>query len=246
MGGFLLLLATACAGQAGSVGTDGRGTYLCQPAFSVDDALRGPTEPYVPQPGDNYLASDHELWSRVGHWWVGSAGVQHSGIMTACSDGRIGLLQAGPFNSVQIEIRDPVALMAQHVEQGECVWVRRRRLPLTPEQSARLTAFAEAQEGKRFAIWRMIAQVTLLCPRGPLRTQFRGRVHGPDRPSYWCAELVMEACVASGLRDAEDTRPTATYPRDIFFGRSRIPFLDEHLRLDDWDPPARWTTEPLP
>ena len=32
------------------------------------------------------------------------------------------------------------------------VWVRRRAVPLTPEQSARLTAFALATDGKRFAL----------------------------------------------------------------------------------------------
>ena len=119
-------------------------------------------------------------------------------------------------------------------------------MPLTPEQSAALTTFAEMQEGKRFALWRMLAQATPLCTRGPLRTCLIGKVHGPDRLSYWCSEMVMEACVYAGLRDAADTRPSATYPRDLFFGRSKIPFLDEHLRLDDWYPPPRWMPEPLP
>ncbi|HVS36749.1 MAG TPA: hypothetical protein VMS17_14405 [Gemmataceae bacterium] len=241
-----LILLVAAAGAPPCEQPDACGSYLCQPAFCVDDVLRGPTEPYCPQPGDIFLASDGALWSKVGHWWVGSQGVQHSGIMFLRPDGRMALLQAGPFNSVKIECLDPVAHLREHCEKGDRVWIRRRCTPLTPEQSAALTAFAEKQEGKRFATWRMLAQATKLCTRGPLRTYFLGKVHGPDRVSYWCSEMVMESCVYAGLRDAEDTRPTATYPRDLFFGHSKIPFLDEHLRLDDWHPPARWTPERLP
>ena len=241
MSGLVLLMAAAVPPC-----DDTDNGCLCQPAFCLDDALRVPTEPYVPQPGDIFLASDQTLWSKVGHWWVGSPGVQHSGILFARRDGCVALLQAGPFNSLKIEVLDPVAHMREHVEKGDRVWVRRRRVPLTPEQSAALTAFAEKEEGKRFALWRMLAQATPLCTRGPLRTYFLGKVHGPDRVSYWCSEMVMEACVYAGLRDAADTRPAATYPHDLFFGRSEIPFLDEHLCLDDWRPPARWTPEPLP
>ena len=241
----LILLLAAAGAPPGDQPAD-CGSFLCQPAFCVDDALRGPTQPYVPQPGDIFLSSDSALWSRVGHWWVGSQGVQHSGIIFARCDGTVALLQAGPFNSVKIEVLDPIAHMREHCADGDRVWLRRRRVPLTPEQSAALTAFAEKQEGKPFATWRMLAQATKLCTRGTLRTEYLGKVNGPDRVSYWCSEMVMEACVYSGLRAAEDTRPTATYPRDLFFGHSKIPFLDEHLRMDDWCPPARWVPEPLP
>lgn len=244
MSGLILLLAAAGAPPCDEPASCG--SYLCQPAFCVDEALRGPSEPYTPQPGDIFLASDRELWSKVGHWWVGSQGLQHSGIMFVRSDGRIALLQAGPFNSLKIEVLDPVAHMREHVGKGDRVWIRRRCVPLTPEQSAALTAFAEMQEGKRFALWRMLGQATHLATRGPIRTYFLGKVHGPNRVSYWCSEMVMEACVYAGLREAADTRPSATYPRDLFFGRSNNPFLNEHLRLNEWYPPARWTPEPLP
>jgi hypothetical protein len=50
----------------------------------------------------------------------------------------------------------------------------------------------------------------------------------------------MEACVAAGLVDNNRARPAATYPRDLFFGRSM--FLDATLEINDgWPgPPARW------
>ncbi len=116
-------------------------------------------------------------------------------------------------------------------------------MPLTDDQSARLTAFVERQDGKPFAVWRLMAQVTPFRTRGPLRTWFVGRPNG-DRNAYFCSELVVESCVAAGLMDAATARPSATYPRDLFFGHSLNLYLDEHLQLDQWDPPARWSEGP--
>ena len=39
-------------------------SYLYQPAFSMDDALREPAEHYTPQPGDIFLATDKALLGR--------------------------------------------------------------------------------------------------------------------------------------------------------------------------------------
>jgi hypothetical protein len=125
----------------------------------------------------------------------------------------------------------------------ERVWIRRRCVPLTAEQSAALTEFALNADGKRFALWRMFGQLTPFRSRGPLRTQYVGGPHG-DRSSYFCSELVTEACVAAGLLDPVTTRPAAMYPRDLFFGRSRNTYIDCHLDMSAWDPPARWTLCP--
>jgi hypothetical protein len=221
-----------------------QGSYLYRPAFTLDDDLRCPAEPYVPQPGDIFLATDQARWARAGHWIAGGAGVHHSGIMFRRSDGRVGLIEAGPFNSVVVEVMGPVEHMSAHVRAGDKVWVRRRRVPLTAEESARLTAFAERQEGKPFAVLRLLGQVTPLRSRGPLRTWFVGGPHG-DRDRFFCSELVVELCVAAGLMDCATARPAATYPRDLFFGRSFNLYLDKHLCLDDWCPPARWAECPI-
>jgi hypothetical protein len=237
--GILIPLGTACGGETGMPVS-----YLYQPCNGLDEAPRGPVEPYFPQPGDIFLATDQVLWNRVGHWLAGGAGVHHSGIIYQRSDGRMELLEAGPFNSLRVESVDPVRHMHKHVQNGDRVWIRRRCVPLTPEQSARLTEFAEAQTGKPFAVLRLLGQLTPFRSRGHWRTEYVGHVHG-DRRSYFCSELVMECCVAAGLRDPETTRPAATYPRDLFFNHSRIPYLDEHLQLEpDWCPPARWTECP--
>ena len=75
-------------------------------------------------------------------------------------------------------------------------------------------------------------------------------VHGIEPNMRWrgfCSELVTEACVAAGLLGPERTRPAATYPCDLFYGRSWNLFIDRHLDVNaGWCPPARWTSHPYP
>jgi hypothetical protein len=218
------------------------GSFLYQPAFCMDYALRLPAEPYDPQPGDIFLATGREWWAKIGHWMAGTGAPQHSGIVFASADGRMMLLEAGPHNTFHCRAGDLVPQLASY-EAIERVWIRRRKVPLTPEQSARLTAFAVMADGKRFAFIRMVAQAVHLRCRGPLLDLGFGLPHG-ERYSYFCAELVGEACVAGGLLDADATRPAAMYPRDFFFGRSNCAFVDCRLDMEQWYPPARWTPCP--
>src|SRR5262249_30668054 len=125
----------------------------------------------------------------------------------------------------------------------EKVYLRRRRIPLTPEQSAKLTEFAMGQEGKEFAWLRLAAQVTPLRSRGPVRTFFMGGPHG-ERDTYFCSELCLEACVVTGLLDPAKTRRPPTSPRHIFSGKPLTPSIRHNLDLSCWEPPARWTSCP--
>jgi hypothetical protein len=239
-----LVFSLWCAGELSSPPSP-PGTplsYLYQPAFCIDYQLRQPAQPYLPQPGDLFLCTGREWWAKLGHWAAFTGAPQHSGIVFARPDGRLALLEAGPHNTLHCRCLDLIDELTSYAE-FERVWIRRRRVPLTPEQSVRLTAFAVSKEGTRFALWRMFAQLTPFRSRGPWRTRYVGGPHG-DRWSYFCAELAMEACVAAGLLDPATTRPAATYPRDIFFGHSRNPYIDQHLDLCAWDPPARWTLRP--
>lgn len=236
-----LLGVSALAGNGGSSATELSRLY--QPAFRMDHELREPAEPYRPQPGDILLCTDHLLWAKFGHWAAGTGAPQHSGIVFALPDGRMALLEGGPHNSVRCEILDLIPEL-QSYAVAERVWIRRRSVPLTAEQSARLTAFALKVEGKPFAVFRLLGQLTPFRSRGPLRTQFVGGPRGGERWGYFCSELVAEACVAAGLFDPVTTRPAATYPRDLFFGRSRNAYIDQHLDMSAWFPPARWTPGP--
>ncbi len=217
-------------------------SYLYEPAACLDDALHGVPRPYCPQPGDIVLSTDRSRIICGGHWLAGSRGVHHSALVIALPDGRPAVLEAGPFNTLRIELLAPFVLLTGHEQRGEQVWVRQRRVPLTAEQSARLTAWALEQEGRPFAVLRMLGQMTPLRCRGPLRTYWLGQVHG-QRHSYFCAELVTESLVAAGLVDAADARPCATYPRDLFLDHSSNRFIDAHPILAAcWFAPARWTS----
>jgi hypothetical protein len=220
------------------------GSYLYQPAFCIDEILRLPPEPYVPQPGDIMLRLDHSAFWRVTHYMALAFDPNGSAIVFARPDGSLAILEAGPMDTLWVRTLDLLPHLKEYDDIGR-VWIRRRRVPLTPEQSQQLTEFALAQDGKRFALFRLGVQLTPFRTRGPLRTYFVGCPHGGNRRSYFCSELVSEACVAAGLLDPARTRPSATYPRDLFFGRSFNCFLHHHLEINEgWLPPARWTDQP--
>ncbi len=219
------------------------GSYLYQPSFCIDWEKRLPAEPYVPQPGDIMLRIDNVRFWRVTHYLALAFDPNGSGIVFQRSDGRMAILEAGPSDVRWVLTLDPLPHLKEYADV-ERVWIRRRTAPLTPEESERLTAFAEAQDGKRFAVGRLALQLTPFRPRGPVRTCFMGKPHG-ERNSYMCTELVCEALIAAGLLDPERTRPSASYPRDLFYGRSLNCFIDRHLDINGgWDPPARWTDCP--
>jgi hypothetical protein len=161
-------------------------------------------------------------------------------------DGTLGTLEAGPDDSSRVVVCSLAERMAFHSCNRGRVWVRQRKVPLTECESCRLTEFALSEWGKPFAFWRMCGQTTLLRSRGPIRTNFMGKAQGPH-DSYWCTELVLEACVYAGLLDPVTTRPAATLPRDLFFDRSINPYVNRHFNLScTWEPPARWTPDCCP
>ena len=48
-----------------------------------------------------------------------------------------------------------------------------------------------------------------------------------------------------GLLDPDKTRPSASFPHDIFMDESLNPFINKYQKLyPAWDPPARWTSGP--
>jgi len=233
----VLLAATFPASAEAAVGG---GSFLYRPAYCLDDVLRGPAEAYLPQPGDIMLRMDGSIFWRVTHYMALAFDPNGSGIVVARPAGSLGVLEAGPNDTMWVRTLDLLPHLQEYAAEGK-VWIRKRRVALTPEQSCQLTAFALAQEGKRFALQRLGVQLTPFRTRGPLRTYFLGRPHG-ERRSYFCSELVCEACVAAGLLDPDRTRPSATYPYDLFFGRSLNLFINCHLDINEgWYPPGRWT-----
>jgi len=238
-----MVLCGLLAGQGNdSVSETG---YLTAPAYAIDDAIRAPVQKYTPQAGDIYMSTDRSWIINAGHRLAFSGQPNHSGVVIAMPDGKPAILEAGPFNGFKVEILDLYYDLSHHEERTEKCWIRARKTPLTKTQSEQLTAWAIAQTGKPFAVRRMLRQLTPFRTRGPLRTYFLGTPCG-EHDCYFCAELVMEACVHAGLLPAETTRPSATYPEDMFFDRSKNLYLDSHFTLaGGWHPPARWLGQPL-
>jgi hypothetical protein len=220
--------------------------FLDQPAYAMDDCERLPQVPYCPQPGDVMLSQTRGWLYTVGHTLSGAVQPSHSGFVARKADGSIVIMEAGSFDVAVIRGLPLVEHLSAYHNRKH-VWIRPRCVPLTPEQACRLTAFAEKQEGKRFARARVYGQWTPLRSRGKLKTELFGGPHGPDRATYFCAEMVTEAFVYAGLIPAEDARPAATYPCDLFFDESKIPFLNRHFKLGrfGWGVPCRWRPLPL-
>ena len=218
--------------------------FLCEPAYAIDDEVRGPIQKYVPQAGDIYMSTDRHWIINAGHRMAFSGQPNHSGIVVIMPSGKPAILEGGPFNGLKVEIVDLNYDLTHHEERTEKCWIRARKTPLTKEQSDQLTVWAMEQHGKPFAARRMLRQMTPFRTRGPLRTFVMGTPNGA-RDRYFCAELVMETCVHVGMLPFETTRPSATYPEDMFFDKSKNYFLNSHFTLaNGWHPPARWLSSP--
>lgn len=150
----LLAVALLC------LGVDAPSPQLYSPRFVLDHNWVGPTRSYEPEPGDIMLATDGSLFWLIMHNLALTSHPTHSGILFRRSDGTMAILEGGPHDTLYCRTMDALPHLDSYAAEGR-VWVRRRANPLTKEQSAELTAWAEAQDGKLFAIQRLGWQ---LCP----------------------------------------------------------------------------------
>lgn len=248
MGGLTLgslLLSAALIGQPPAPAAPCFGSYLYDPCYILDHEARGEARPYVLQPGDIAFALDHHFFSRLGHRLTGAGFPNHSMIAFQLPDGRVGILEAGPHSRLVLEVNEGYQHLRGYELDPARVWVRRRKTPLTPQQSDALTRFCLAQDGKTFPGLRIAAQFTPLRSRMPFKTAYAGKVDA-NQFSYFCSELVLNALAIACIVDGELLRPSATYPSDMFFSASPNRWVDRGVKLlhDDWDPPARWTHDP--
>jgi hypothetical protein len=153
-------------------------------------------------------------------------------------DGHLGVLEAGYDGTLWTRLTRLDYKLNQYPGS---TWVRERLFPLTPHQDARLTAFAAHAADKRYAVGRFAAQATFFSGRGPIRTALFVRPQG-FRERYTCAEAIIESLVFAGVIDPRTARPAATFPQDLFYDRSRNPYLDRHPPLaGGWGVPSQWT-----
>src|SRR3954464_7291182 len=103
-------------------------SYLYQPAFCIDNKLRGPAEAYVPQPGDIMLRLDHSVFWRVTHYMALAFDPNGSGIVFRRPDGTLAVLEAGPCDTMWVGTCDLLPHLAEYEAIGY-VWIRRRKEP---------------------------------------------------------------------------------------------------------------------
>ena len=147
--------------------------FLYEPAFKLDYELSGPVRPYQPQPADMFMSTDKMAIIQWGHKVCGANAPHHSGIIIRKPDGQYCTLEAGPHNCLTVKVLDLTFSLSSYQAKGNSVWIRRRSVPLTPDQADKLAAFAMAQDGKRFALGRMLAQLTPLRSRQPALDRLR-------------------------------------------------------------------------
>ena len=212
--------------------------YTYRPTRDLALVARLPAAAYAPQPGDVLLMSNSNAVSRF-VYALGFTGMPgHVGIVAHMPDGRLGVLEAGFDISLTTRL---VPLDYRLNQYGGSIWVRRVKVPLTPDQDARLAAYAWQADNTPYNAIEVAKQLTPFGSRGPLRTAHVGMPRGPGHRVF-CSEAVVEALVYAGAIDAATARPSATYPRDLFFDTSPNPYLDRHPPLAcGWEPPALWT-----
>jgi hypothetical protein len=170
--------------------------------------------PYVPREGDLIFYDDRsQVWTAL-FALAGTGPPLHMGIVVKQPDGTPAILEAGPDDTVWVKLLDAGPRLRQfHRDFAGMVTVRRCKVALSSEKSAALTRFARAQEGKRYAVLRLLLQGTPLRARGPLapllaRTDL-------DRQAWICSELAVAAGTVAGLFDPCLVPANATYPRDL-------------------------------
>jgi len=212
--------------------------YLYEPAYDVQLAPRGPAREYRPKPGDVLLMSNTTPFWTLLYRIARTGRPGHCGIVVTMPDGALGVLEAGFNDTIWTRVTPLEYRLAQYPGS---IWVRELRVPLTPAEDARLTAFARGARDTRYASGRFALQITPLTPHAPIRTAFASGPRGPGTRLF-CTEAVVEAAVYIGRIDARAARPSATYPQDLFYDRSWNPYLNRHpLLAAGWAPPAQWT-----
>jgi hypothetical protein len=197
--------------------------YACVPAMLLLGAtaskpagylLGHPPQPYEPREGDLIFYDDHSrVWMKLFEA-VGTGPPLHMGIVVRRRDRSLAVLEAGPDDTVWVDLRPLVPRLHQfYNDYNGTITIRRAKVPLNRFQSRALTRFAEAQNGKRYAVLRLLAQGTSLRSRGPLES-ILGKTY-TDRDSWICSELAMAGAAVVGLIDPEVVHANSVYPRDL-------------------------------
>lgn len=188
---------------------------------------------YEPREGDLIFYDDKSIFWTVLFVWAGSGPPLHMGMVVKKTDGTLAVLEAGPDDTIHVALLDLEKRLPQFDKDFRgTITIRRCKKDLTKEQSAALTKFAEAQDGKRYAILRLLLQGTNFSCRGPIRELFLADTV-LDRSSWFCSELSVAAGTVAGLFPAS-VKANVTYPLDIVDNR-------RHNLSRVWHDAATWS-----
>lgn len=169
-------------------------------------------EPYLPQPGDLVFFDDHSaFWHHLYRFPGRVKPPTHSGIVILRPDGLFATLESGPDDRNWVGMLDLPSRLAAF---PGTIWIRRLKQPLGKERCEALTDFAVAQEGKGYAVGRLLLQGTPLRCRGPYSGKLFGKTY-PDRKRWLCSEIVVAAGTTAGLFDPGVHKANILYPCDI-------------------------------
>ena len=210
MRGSLLCMAIV-AGFASA--QDRPSSYLVEHVNLPNGSFKSRTVPYEPHAGDLLFFNDYKM-----HWvylykMVGSDGPYHAALVFRKPDGEFATVEAGPNDTLHCRV---LPLLPRLQEFPGTIHVRRVKTPLTKEREEALAAWAHEQDGKRYAICRLLLQGTVFRVRAPLRKELFGATY-TDRCSYLCAELAVAGGTVAGLFDPARHKANSIYPRDIIF-----------------------------
>src|SRR5262245_15831235 len=100
MNGMLLaMILFAGVGQANDAKLDTGYLTAVTPG-----AKKSPPEPYVPKEGDLIFYDDHNLFWTVLFLWAGTGPPLHVGIVVKNDDGNLAVLEAGPDDTIWVNI----------------------------------------------------------------------------------------------------------------------------------------------
>ena len=209
----ILSVALICCVTDRATAQDKPGSYLVQHTANLDGRFVTRTVPYEPCAGDLVFFNDYKA-----HWiflykMVGTEGPYHAALVFRKADGEFATVEAGPNDTLHCRV---LPLTPRLQDFHGTIHIRRVKTPLTKEKEESLAQWAHAQDGKRYALGRLLLQGTPVRVRGPLRKDYFGATY-TDRISYLCAELAVAGGTVVGLFDPAKQPGNAIYPRDIIF-----------------------------
>ncbi|MEI7683957.1 MAG: hypothetical protein WCL32_02950 [Planctomycetota bacterium] len=167
--------------------------------------------PYTPHEGDMVFFNDHSVKWGILYKIVGSDAPYHVGLIFKKPDGVCAIAEAGPNDTLTCRVLE----LSPRLHGWEhTLLIRRCKKKLTAEQSTEMTNWAMAQDGKRYALGRLLLQATPVRCRGPLRRGYFGATY-TDRDAYLCAELVIAGGTVGGIFDPQVHKANTIYPRDV-------------------------------